>query len=141
MSGHVDLIIDGMGTVPYQEVRGSTLYVQLGGGAYAGGIEITVTDGVITDFETMLITEETAAGLKPNPAVTQILADEGRRLAAAAAQQAADEAAARAEEEAARRAAEEEARKAAEEAAAEEAARKAAEEEAEKFFCFHLQKT
>jgi len=44
MSGHVDLIIDGMGTVPYQEVRGSTLYVQLGGGAYAGGIEITVTE-------------------------------------------------------------------------------------------------
>ena len=89
MDGYVDLIIDGMGSIPYSEIRGNTMYVQLGG--QVGALEITVTDGVITGVETLLIDEEMIAGLKPNTKVAGLLAAEGERLARLAAQAAAAE--------------------------------------------------
>ena len=81
LSGHVDLIIDGMGSIPYQEIRGTTMYVQLGGSAYVGGLEVTVQDGAIIAVEQLLITQDMAAGLEPNAEVAAILAAEGKRLA------------------------------------------------------------
>ena len=80
MDGYVDLIIDGMGSIPYSEIRGNTMYVQLGG--QVGALEITVTDGVITGVETLLIDEAMIAGLKPSAEVAAILNAEGARLAA-----------------------------------------------------------
>jgi len=57
------------------------MYVQLGGAEYVGGVEITTRGGKIAKVETLLITEEMAAGLVPDAEVVGILADAGKQLA------------------------------------------------------------
>ena len=57
------------------------MYVQLGGSAYVGGLEVTVQGDKITAVKPLLITQKTVAGLKPNMEVTAILRAEGIRLA------------------------------------------------------------
>ena len=71
LSGHVDLIIDGMGSIPYQEIRGTTMYVQLGGSAYIGGLEITVQGDTVVAVDQLIITQDMIAGLEPNAEVQQ----------------------------------------------------------------------
>jgi len=57
------------------------MYVQLGGSAYVGGLQVTVQGGAIATVTPLLITQEAAAELKPNAEVAAILAVEGKRLA------------------------------------------------------------
>jgi 5'-nucleotidase / UDP-sugar diphosphatase len=78
VSGYIDLIIDGMGSLPFEKMQGeTTIYVQLGGAEYVREVIITARGGKIVDVEILLITEEAAAGLVPNVSVTRILAGAG----------------------------------------------------------------